>query len=64
MGAVKDALEAVREAILLSTEVKRLAEAVKSQAIDLRDIDRRLVRIETMVEMSARGKQPKQIDAG
>lgn len=64
MGAVKDALEAVREAILLSAEVKRLGEAVKSQATDLRDIDRRLVRIETMVEMSGRGNRPRQIDAG
>lgn len=62
MGAVKDALEAVREVILLNAEVKRLAEAVKNHSIDLRDLDRRLVRIEVMVVISGRGKPPKQIE--
>lgn len=63
MGAVKDALEAVREVILLNAEVKRLAETAKNHSIDLRDLDRRLVRIEAMIEISGRGKPSKQIDS-
>jgi hypothetical protein len=54
MGAVRDALDAVREALTLSAEVKRLAEAVRDQAIELRNQDRRLVRIETLIEVGAR----------
>jgi hypothetical protein len=58
MSAVKDAIEAVRAALLLDAEVKRLAEAVRNREHELRDHDRRLVRIETTVGIGGQRKLP------
>jgi len=48
----------------MSDEVKRLAEGMKSLAVEVRDIDKRLVRIETMAEIAkaqTTARNPKRI---
>ena len=55
MSAVRDALEAVRAALLLNTEVTRLAQMMQEQMRELREHDRRLVRIETLIEFGGAG---------
>ncbi len=60
MSAFGDAYKAIESVILLRSRVEtleraieRLAEDVKQDARDLLDHERRLIRIETMIEMSA-----------
>jgi len=52
MGATDKFFGAVKEVMVLATEVKRLAGDVKDMEHNFRDVDRRVVRLETMVEMS------------
>ena len=58
MSVVSDALAALREALKLADDVKRAGEALKDQARELRDQDRRITRLEaqwdTMMKMAAR----------
>jgi len=48
-------LEAVRTAILLESRVSALAAGVGDLAKDVRNIDRRLVRVETAIELGTKG---------
>jgi hypothetical protein len=48
-------LEALRAAILLEARVSALAENVGGLARDVRDIDKRLVRVEALIEFGSRG---------
>jgi hypothetical protein len=48
-------LEALRTAILLESRVSALAAGVGDLAKDVRDIDRRLVRVETVIELGTKG---------
>lgn len=52
MSAWKDLREGVRQAILLQERVERLAEGIKQVEQATRDHERRLVRIETMIEIA------------
>ncbi len=52
MSAWRDLREGVRQAILLQDRVERLAEGVKQIEQATRDHERRLVRIETMIEIA------------
>ncbi|MGI9283755.1 MAG: hypothetical protein ACR2P1_00015 [Pseudomonadales bacterium] len=52
MGATDKFFSAVKEVLILSNEVKRLADEVKEMEANQRDIDRRVVRLETMVEIA------------
>lgn len=45
-------LKFTTEAIKLNQDVKHLAEAQKVLDLQVRELDRRLVRIETMIEMA------------
>lgn len=58
MSAIKDAIAAMKEVLLLSEKVDRAGNLLSEISIELRDHDRRLVRLETMVEIS-RGSQKK-----
>jgi hypothetical protein len=49
MSAIKDALDAIREAIKLVDEVKQVSGAVSALTKEVRDIDRRLSRLEGSV---------------
>lgn len=46
MSVIKDALDALREAGRLVDEVKRTAGLISDLAVEVRDIDRRLARLE------------------
>lgn len=52
MSVLDQVLGGIREAILLSEKVERLSRNAEALAFELRDHDRRLVRLETMVEMA------------
>ncbi|MGE5567166.1 MAG: hypothetical protein ACM3YN_13560 [Parcubacteria group bacterium] len=60
MSVLDQVLSGIRDAILLSEKVERLSQNAEALALELRDHDRRLVRLETMVEMAqanaARGR--------
>lgn len=67
MSALGDALQGIKQLLLLQEQVRRVEEAGERQAAalervagDLIAMDRRLVRIETMVEMAgSRGGPPR-----
>ena len=46
MSAIKDAVDAIREAVKLVDEVKRTTGRIADLAIEVRDIDRRVARLE------------------
>jgi hypothetical protein len=46
MSAIKDALDAIREAVRLTDEVKRTAGRISDLTAEMRDIDRRVSRLE------------------
>jgi len=50
MSAVSDAVRAVKEALLLAEDVRRLGETLKDAAHELREHDRRLTRLEAQWE--------------
>ncbi len=52
MAAFDRILDGIKEVLRATDEIKRLSEGVKMLAIEMRDIDRRLVRIETMAEIA------------
>jgi hypothetical protein len=69
MGAFSDAMKAVREIILVQSKIDRLNQDFAAIGGDLRglkevvaDVDKRLVRIETMVEMAGRGAKLPRIE--
>jgi hypothetical protein len=53
MSLMDKVLEALRSAILLEARVTNLAGHVAELATEMRDIDRRLVRLETLTEINA-----------
>lgn len=60
MSALSDALKGIRQVLLLQEQVQRLeqmterqGQAINRLADDLIVIDKRVVRIETMIEMTA-----------
>jgi hypothetical protein len=52
MSAIKDILEGLKTAIELNGKVVSVAKAVDGLAVDMRNLDRRLVRIETIIEIA------------
>jgi hypothetical protein len=52
-------LDAVKAAVLLEARVTSLAGSVGELARDVREIDKRLVRLETIVDMGTRGGPPR-----
>jgi hypothetical protein len=69
MSALSDALQGIRQVLLLQDQVKRLETLGEKQTAalgklsdDLISIDKRVVRIETMIEMSARAAPQPRIE--
>ena len=60
MSTLKDVVSALKEVLLLTDKVDRAGRMLSEISGELRDHDRRLVRLETMVEV-ARG-QPRLTD--
>ncbi len=52
MSTLKDVFGAVKEVLILTNKVEELGKMLHDAALELRDHDRRLVRMETMVEMA------------
>ncbi len=52
MSAIKDILSGLKTAIELNGKVVGVAGAVERLAKDMRDFDRRLVRVETIIEIT------------
>jgi hypothetical protein len=52
VSVIKEILDGLRTAIELNGKVVSVAHAVDRLATDVRDLDRRLVRIETIVEIT------------
>lgn len=63
MAGLDRIIDGVREVLRMTDEVKRLSDGLKSMAIEVRDIDKRLVRIETMAEIakSQTGRQTRRL---
>lgn len=52
MSTIRDAIEGIRKVLLLTDQVRTNAQTMKTIAGELRDHERRLIRIQTMIEMS------------
>lgn len=52
MGALKDVMTAMKEVLLLTDKVDRAGQVLSEIAVELRDHDRRLIRLETMIEIA------------
>ncbi len=63
MAGLDRIIDGVREVLRMTDEVKRLPDGLKSLAIEVRDLDKRLVRIETMAEIakSQSGRQSRRL---
>ena len=52
MSTLKDVVSALKEVLLLTDKVDRAGKMLTEMASELRDHDRRLIRLETMVEVA------------
>ena len=52
MAAFDRIIDGVKEVLRMSDEVRRLADGMKDLAAEVRDMDRRLVRIETLADIA------------
>lgn len=65
MPAFDRILESVKQVLLVTEDIKRLSAAVQDLAREVREMDRRLVRIETMADIAKAGagaKLPRRLD--
>ncbi len=62
MSTLKDVMSAMKEVLLLTDKVDRAGKLLTEISQELRDHDRRLIRLETMVEIAK--NQPQLADAG
>ncbi len=56
MSTLKDVMSAMKEVLLLTDKVDRAGDALSEISRELREHDRRLIRLETFVEIA--GNQP------
>lgn len=52
MSTLKDVMSAMKEVMLLTDKVDRAGKVLSEMATELRDHDRRLIRLETIVEIA------------
>lgn len=52
MSTLKDVFTAVQEVLLLTNKVENLGKTLENASLELRDHDRRLVRLETIIEIA------------
>jgi hypothetical protein len=58
MSAIKDVLSAVKEVLLLTNRVDTFGTTLTAIVKEVRNHDRRLVRLETMVEIAQKNRIP------
>lgn len=59
MSTLKDVMQAMREILLLADKVDRAGKLLSEISGEIRNHDRRLIRLETMVEMAKSQRQIK-----
>ena len=59
MSAIKEAMTALKEVLLLADRVERVGSTLSEMTKELRDHDRRIIRLETFVEISKMGRPSK-----
>lgn len=52
MSTLKDVMSAMKEVLLLTDKVDRVGKVLSEISSEIRDHDRRLIRLETMVEIA------------
>ncbi|MFT6733895.1 MAG: hypothetical protein ACJAS9_002089 [Polaribacter sp.] len=52
MSVIKDAVNAMKEVILLTDKIEKTGSVLSEVSKELREHDRRLIRLETMVEIA------------
>jgi len=57
MSIVKDAINAMKEILILTDKVEKTGSVLTEMSKELREHDRRLVRLETMVEIAQSGRK-------
>ncbi len=62
MSVIKDAVNAMKEVILLTDKVEKTGAVLSEVSKELREHDRRLIRLETMVEIAQVQISQKQIE--
>jgi hypothetical protein len=58
MGAIKDVMAVMKEVLLLTDKINRAGQTLSEISNELRDHDRRLIRLETMVEVARMQPEP------
>lgn len=61
MSTIKDAIAAMKEVMLLADKVERAGRSLSDISYELREHDRRLVRLETLVEIAKGRGGPKRL---
>ena len=56
MSAIKEAMTALKEVLLLADRVERVGSTLTEMTKELRDHDRRIIRLEAFVEISTTGR--------
>ena len=59
MSAIKEAMTALKEVLLLADKVERVGSTLSEMTKELRDHDRRIIRLETFVEFGKLGRPSK-----
>jgi len=59
LSTLKDVISAMKEVLLLTSKVDRAGTVISEISSELRNHDRRLIRLETMVEMAQAQSLPK-----
>mgnify|MGYP001198577646 CR=1 FL=1 len=59
MSAIKEAMTALKEVLLLADRVERVGSTLSEMTKELRDHDRRIIRLETFVEFGKLGRPSK-----
>jgi hypothetical protein len=59
MSAIKEAMTALKEVLLLADRVERVGSTLSEMTKELRDHDRRIIRLETFVEVGRMGRPSK-----
>lgn len=63
MSTLKDVISAMKEVLLLTDKVERTGHLLTEISNELRDHDRRLIRLETMVEVAKYNSSQGQIES-
>ena len=56
MSAINEAMTALKEVLLLANRVEQVGSTLSEITKELRDHDRRIIRLETFVEISTTGR--------